>query len=156
MVLPSDAQVKILASTLGRAPSPPAAPPPLQAKTKPALFLSIVIQDSSIFHNGPEKRFLLQCLETLMTQNTPATPTAEPHLSFSAMFLLFSLSLLGLLLLSQQFLLPHFTRVPLAGSLLDADELQTKEADLSAAVDQAEDARRAELLPTRDPLFQSL
>jgi hypothetical protein len=72
------------------------------------------------------------------------------------MFLLFSLSLLGLLLLSQQFLLPHFTRVPLAGSLLDADELQTKEADLSAAVDQAEDARRAELLPTRDPLFQSL
>ncbi len=89
------------------------------------------------------------------TEATTATPTPTST-SLSGAFALFSLSLLGLLALSQNFLLPRFTRIPVAGSLLTIDELQQKEDALSAAVEQAEVDRRELMLPSRDAAFQDL
>lgn len=91
----------------------------------------------------------------LMTNtNTPLDSIPTP--SLSGPLAMFALSLLGLLALSQQFVLPRFTRIPLNGSLLTAAELQEKEAALTAAIVQAEDERRELMLPSRDPVFQSL
>ncbi len=84
------------------------------------------------------------------------TNQETPLPSLSGPLAMFALSLLGLLALSQQFVLPRFTQIPLNGSLLTAAELQQKESALTAAIMQAEDERRALMLPTRDPVFQSL
>jgi hypothetical protein len=86
--------------------------------------------------------------------NTNQEDLASP--SLSGPLAMFALSLLGLLFLSQEFVLPRFTRIPLNGSLLTAAELQEKEGALTAAVAEAEDERRELMLPSRDPVFQSL
>lgn len=92
-----------------------------------------------------------------MTQTdivTEAAVTTTP--SLSSALALFGLSLVALLGLSQAFVLPRFTRIPVAGSLLTVDELQAREAALVAAINDAEDERRALMLPTRDQTFQAL
>lgn len=89
-----------------------------------------------------------------MTNTNTNQETPSP--SLSGPLAMFALSLLGLLALSQQFVLPRFTQIPLNGSLLTAAELQQKEGALTAAIVQAEDERRALMLPSRDPIFQSL
>lgn len=92
-----------------------------------------------------------------MTQTDTATdPPMQTGASLSGALALFSLSLLGLLALSQNFLLPRFTRIPVAGSLLTIDELQEKEETLAVAVEQAESDRRELMLPSRDVIFQDL
>lgn len=92
-----------------------------------------------------------------MTQtNTTIDPPSQAGASLSGPVALFSLSLLALLALSQNFLLPRFTRIPVAGSLLTIDELQEKEDALVTAVDQAEADRRELMLPSRDVVFRDL
>lgn len=71
-------------------------------------------------------------------------------------FFLFSAVLFGLLILSWILLLPHFTRIEIAGSLHTIDSLRVHREELQQETEVAEQKRSEHVLAVRDETFLAL
>lgn len=71
-------------------------------------------------------------------------------------FFLFSAVLFGLFILSWLLLLPHFTRIEIAGSLHTIDSLRIRREELQQKTEVAEQKRSEHVLAVRDETFLAL
>ena len=82
------------------------------------------------------------------------TPSLAHRVGFS--LFLFAMVLAGLLLVSKEFVLPHFTQVNVQGELLDAVALSQYAKQLHADIATAETKRDQLMLPVNDATYSML
>lgn len=92
---------------------------------------------------------------THTTHTHKATLTASLE-RISAPVLLFSGALLMLQIASFYLLLPRFMKVPVAGSIVAADEIREKEQNLEEELATLEAKRKEVVLPTHDAAYDEL